>query len=122
MNRKLIPITGALCAGILAVEGAACYSVVSDDCATANQIVGDITPTGCRTPVDVFAASNWGGTNDIESALGEFAVDVHGVPYICTGPAYYTDCDGVEQHISNFQCDGDEGMCGQWFPVTGSCP
>lgn len=98
--RKLVPISGALVAGLIGVAEA-CYNETSYVCAPVGTQEGNIClgnpPLCCPA---YFAATDWIDWN-VTYEYGTGNPLNLSVPVYCHGPAYYDDCDGIRRTIAD---------------------
>ena len=101
MNKKLIPVAGAVIAGLIGVAEA-CYYETSYVCASGGETVAYYNPTrsGHCGAQPVRAATDWIGWLDWYTSGGEVLDYDH--PQYCSGPAYFYDCTTSENvYIDN---------------------
>ena len=100
MNAKLIPIAGALVAGLVGVADA-CYYESSYVCKEHDTYLFTIQ-LGCWP--NVYALGDWIGWS---TSYGPGGNPVDSTPLYCTGTGYYTRCDNHQTDYIYGLVDGD---------------
>ncbi len=118
MNSNLIPITGALIAGLIGAAGAGCYTEMSYVCATANITLVEYFELPCGDWASMYPTIDWGGIMETKTDVNGVLVNVNQLNY-CSGPAYYDDKCTMERKYVNATYYGAP----TWYTVLGgSCP
>ncbi len=120
MKSQLIPIAGALIAGLIGAAGVACYTATTGVCATAyDTVVGYTNVVGCPYELAITPSVDWLGVTETQTPTNNVAVDVNNV-ITCHGPAaYFDNCNGQWYEISLYT--NQESGAVTWYEVTGAC-
>ncbi len=104
MKRKLIPVAGALIAGLVGVAEA-CWYEYSIVCEKQDALIGYIIYGNCINR-EVHAATDWIGW---ATYYGTDGSPLQNNPTYCHGPAYFYDCTGQRVNIDDMT-DGNPGV------------
>ncbi len=104
MKRKLIPIAGALIAGLVGVAEA-CYYEYSTICERQDTVVGYVYQ--CDRFLEIKAATDWIGWVQYYGTDGS---PLENTLSYCHGPGYYYDCRSGQRVDIPDMTDGSPGF------------